>query len=148
MKNKDRGLTRELIERDIETNDYIQKLWSELSEEDKQLSEVILGYYVKKLQKKIHKKIKKRLELNERELNHKVFIKAFKKFFSRVHWDITLCGEDYVILNIKDNYITDFDIITNDFSIVNFNNVILILLSKNLHKPHSEALQGTINEKV
>ena len=148
MKNKDRGLTRELIERDIETNDYIQKLWSELSEEDKQLSEVILGYYVKKLQKKIHKKIKKRLELNERELNHKVFIKAFKKFFSRVHWDITLCGEDYVILNIKDNYITDFDIITNDFSIVNFNSIIIILLSKNLHKPHSEALQGTINEKV
>ena len=85
--------------------------------------------------------------LTECRVNHKVFIKAFKKFFSRVYWDITLCGEDYVILNIKDNYITDFDIITNDFSIVNFNNVIIILLSKNLHKPHSEALQGTINEK-
>ena len=150
MENKARGLTMKLIEKEIETNDYIQKLWSELSEEDKQLVEKILGYYRNKLQKKIHKNKKKGLDLNERELHYKVFIKTFfKKFFPAIMWTNTYEGNNYKILQFQNlDKIGYINITITDFDVVNFNTIAIILLSKNLNKPHLEALQGIINEKV
>lgn len=150
MENKDIDLTRKLIERDIETNGYIQRLWSKLSEEDKLIAEDILEYYIKKLHKKKLKFGRKDGYIDEEECNHRTFTKTLNKFFTEVYWGTTFYGTSYYTLTFKctRNSLIKININITDFDIVNFTNVIIILLSKNLHKPHSEALQGTINEKV
>ena len=44
--------------------------------------------------------------------------------------------------------LSNVGIMVDNFNETTFIDMIIPLLSKNLHKPHSEALQGTINEKV
>ena len=108
-----------------------------------------MEYYVNKLQKKIHKKIKKRLDLNETRLNICMFIKTFIKFFPTLLWTNIYEENQHKILHFQNLQGTGLvKIAITYFDIENFTNVIIILLSKNLNKPHSETLQGTINEKV